>query len=52
MNLLQMWPEFIHGSPDYTEEVHSQSGVLVEDSGGFFAVFLKSVLTGCDAQEN
>lgn len=31
--------------------VHLQSGVLVED-GGFFAVFMKSVLKGCDAQEN
>jgi len=47
-----MQPELVHGSPDYTVEVHSQSGGLAEDSGGFFAVCLSSVLTGCDAQEN
>lgn len=52
VNLLQVHPELVHCSPDYTVEVHSQSGILVEDSGGFFSVFLKSVLVGCDAQEN
>lgn len=51
VNLLQVHPELVHGS-DYTVEVHSQSGILVEDSSGFFSVFLKSVLIACDAQEN
>ena len=51
VNLLHVHPELVHGS-DYTVEVHSQSGILVEDSGGFFSVFLKSVLIACDAQEN
>lgn len=52
VNLLQTQPDLVHGSPDYTVQVRLQSGVLMEDSGGFFAVFLESVLTSCDAQEN
>lgn len=52
VNLLQMQPELFHGSPNYMAEVHIQSALLVEDSGRFFVVFLKSVLICCDAQEN